>query len=84
MQTITGRVTDRQGQPVSDAILSIVRATAPVQDIAMMTDGRGRFSLIDLPEGKFRLQIVSDDGSERATVDFSVPHQKGFLDVQLS
>ncbi|WP_104420243.1 carboxypeptidase-like regulatory domain-containing protein [Neolewinella xylanilytica] len=83
MQSIEGLLVDRSGRPVADATLSIVQATAPVADIAMMTDGSGRFYLDDLPSGRFRLQVMPPDGSGQTTVDFAVPRANGLLRIQL-
>ena len=82
-QTIEGRITDRHGRPVADATLSIVRATAPVPDIAMMTDRRGRFYLDHLAPGRYRLRVSVGDGGQGRTVDFTVPRPGGRLDLQI-
>lgn len=82
MQTIEGVLLDAEGRPVADATLSLVSATAPVPDIAMMTDRRGRFFLDDLPEGRFRLRVTPPGGGGR-TVEFTVPRPDGRLRLQL-
>jgi hypothetical protein len=56
-----GRVVDTAGRPVPDAFVSVVWGTAPVPEIALVTEADGSF-LIGLPAGRFRLQANTADG----------------------
>ncbi|CAH0998835.1 hypothetical protein LEM8419_00150 [Neolewinella maritima] len=82
MQTINGKLVDQYGAPVADATLSIVRASAPVPDIAMLSDHAGRFYLDDFPNGSYRLQVTVDGISE--AVDFTVPRPTASLTIRIN
>jgi hypothetical protein len=56
-----GRVLDRQGHPVEGALIGVEWGTAPVPEIALVSDADGRFAL-DLPAGRFRIWVHAPDG----------------------
>ncbi len=58
-----GRVFDADGEPVPDALISIVASTVPMPEIALISDDQGRFAL-RLPAGHFTLRAHGSDGSE--------------------
>jgi hypothetical protein len=51
----TGRVVDRKGDPVPEALVSIVESTVPMPEIALQSDHGGHFAL-RLPPGRFKLR----------------------------
>jgi hypothetical protein len=64
-----GRVVDADGQVVAGALVTIVSASAPVPEIALVTDEDGSFSL-GLPRGRFRLRASTvDQRSGEAEID---------------
>jgi hypothetical protein len=63
-----GRVVDASGQPVPDALVTIVESTVPMPEIALMCDAGGRFSL-RLPPGRFRFRAHGGGGSGDADVE---------------
>jgi hypothetical protein len=56
-----GRVVNADGVPVPRARVTIVAATVPMPEIALLTDPDGRFELA-LPEGRFRLRAHGPRG----------------------
>ncbi len=50
-----GRVVDVSGNPVAGALVTIVRASVPMPEIAIVADSEGRFSLF-LPAGRFTIR----------------------------
>jgi len=56
-----GRVVTADGVPVSRARVTIVEATVPMPEIALITDPDGQFELA-LPEGRFRLRAHGPRG----------------------
>lgn len=56
-----GLVLDSNGLPVEDAVVTIEWGTAPMPEIALITDANGRFQL-DLPAGHFRLRAQTASG----------------------
>ena len=51
----SGRVVDRSGDPVPEALVSIVESTVPMPEIALLCDTGGNFGL-RLPPGRFTLR----------------------------
>jgi Carboxypeptidase regulatory-like domain len=63
-----GRVVDPEGFGVSDAIVAVVRGTAPTPEIGIRSDADGRFR-IALPLGDFEIEARAPDGrTGRASV----------------
>jgi hypothetical protein len=56
-----GRVVNADGVPVARARVTIVAATVPMPEIALLTGPDGRFEL-ELPEGRFRLRAHAAAG----------------------
>lgn len=52
---------DAAGQPVAEAFVSVIRGTAAVPEIALVTDADGTFQ-IGLPPGRFQLRANTADG----------------------
>lgn len=60
-ERLLGRVVDAGQRPVAGAMVSVIEATAPVPEIALVTDEDGRFALGVRP-GTYRLQANAVDG----------------------
>lgn len=56
-----GRVVDADGVPVARARVTIVAASVPMPEIALLTGSNGDFELA-LPEGRFRLRAHGPRG----------------------
>ncbi|MCK1506841.1 carboxypeptidase-like regulatory domain-containing protein [Bradyrhizobium sp. 18] len=61
-----GRVTDRQGTGVGDALVYVVQGTASTPEIAVKCDAAGHFRLA-LPPGQFRIEARSMAGAVGST-----------------
>jgi hypothetical protein len=63
-----GRVLDPNGLGVAEAIVAVVRGTAPTPEIGIRSNDEGRFR-IALPPGKFEIEARAPDGrTGRATI----------------
>ena len=72
ISVISGRVLSADGQPVAGARVFFVSSPVPVPDVALLTDGTGRFSLTAPVPGAYRIGCSSDEfGSATITVDVS-------------
>jgi hypothetical protein len=60
-ERLLGRVIGAKGEPVAEAMVAVVEATAPVPEIALVTDEDGRFALGVRP-GTYRLRATTRDG----------------------
>jgi hypothetical protein len=70
ISVISGRVLSADGQPIAGARVFFVSSPVPVPDIALLTDGTGRFSLTAPVPGAYRIGCSSDKfGSATITVD---------------
>jgi Carboxypeptidase regulatory-like domain len=70
ISVISGRVLSADGQPVAGARVSFVSSPVPVPDVALLTDGTGRFSLTAPVPGAYRIGCSSDEfGNATITVD---------------
>jgi Carboxypeptidase regulatory-like domain len=70
ISVISGRVLSADGQPVAGARVFFVSSPVPVPDVALLTDGTGRFSLTAPVPGAYRIGCSSDEfGSATITVD---------------
>ena len=70
ISVISGRVLSAAGQPIAGARVFFVSSPVPVPDIALLTDGTGRFSLTAPVPGAYRIGCSSDKfGSATITVD---------------
>ncbi len=65
--TVRGVVTDHEGRPVPRATVVVVDGTAPVPEIALVTDDAGRFGL-KLPRGRFTLEAQGEGGAKGQTI----------------
>lgn len=65
---LVGRVVDQRGDPVPDALVSIVEGTVPMPEIALLVDAGGRFRL-RLPDGRFTLRAHAAGGSGDTEVE---------------
>jgi hypothetical protein len=64
-----GRVVDADGRVVGGALVTVVSASTPVPEIALVTEQDGSFSL-GLPAGRFRLRANTVDArSGEAEID---------------
>ncbi len=57
---IEGVVQDARGRPVAGARVSWAHAPMPVPDMAVLTDGQGRFVLSAPAPGPYKLRADSD------------------------
>ena len=64
----SGRVVDRNGAPVPDALVSIVESTVPMPELALRADSGGAFG-VGLPSGRFTLRAHSASGWGDAEVE---------------
>jgi Carboxypeptidase regulatory-like domain len=70
ISVISGRVLSADGQPIAGARVFFVSSPVPVPDIALLTDGTGRFSLTAPVPGAYRIGCSSDKfGSATITLD---------------
>lgn len=60
---VTGVVVDSGGNPIEDARAYFLEGPSPVPDIAVLTDGDGRFTLSAPVPGTYRLQVAAEDFS---------------------
>lgn len=78
---LSGRVVSGNGRTACvDASVAIVGGPASAPDLAALTDDQGRFSLTDLPAGRWRVRAISIDGAE-AIVDVVLPQLQEVLIV---
>jgi hypothetical protein len=54
-------VLDAADRPVAEAFVSVIEGTAPVPEIALVTEADGSFQ-IGLPPGRLRLRATTADG----------------------
>ena len=81
---ILGRVTDSAGEPVRDAVVMIVAATASHPDMAALTDDRGEYHLSGLAPGMYRVG-VNAEGRAPASLEVHLNSEEGAqLDFRLS
>jgi hypothetical protein len=66
---LLGRVINGRGDPVPDALVTIVDATVPMPEMSLLVDADGRFRL-RLPAGRFTLRAHSGSGVGDAQVDW--------------
>jgi len=64
---IQGEVVDDRGRPVPDARVMVVSGPGPLADVAMLTDGDGRFTL-GLDQARHYQLALHADGHESASV----------------
>lgn len=65
---LVGRVVDARGDPLPDALVTIVAGTVPMPEIALVVDDDGRFRL-RLPDGRFTLRAHAAGGSGETEVE---------------
>lgn len=58
--TITGQVTDAQGQPIAWATVMFTGASPPHPDIAAVTDGQGQYLHTNLIPGIYTVLINAE------------------------
>jgi protocatechuate 3,4-dioxygenase beta subunit len=67
---IEGRVVERHGQPVEEAVVLIVGDSPSHRDIAALTSGRGEYSFIYLLPGYYTLLVnVADFEPQEGSVE---------------
>ena len=67
---VSGRVLDALNRPVSGARVFVRQAPGPVPDLALLTDGDGRFTLSLPTSGRYELVCNSDElGATSITFD---------------
>lgn len=66
MGSVGGRVLNRSGEPIEDAVVMVAESTAGHRDIALMTDSQGTYRLEGLDPGEFVIVAHLPDGG-RAT-----------------
>jgi uncharacterized GH25 family protein len=64
---IQGEVVDDWGRPVPDARVMVVSGPGPLADVALLTDGDGRFTFGLDRAGQYQLAVYAD-GHESASV----------------
>lgn len=57
---IRGTVRDQEGAPIAGARVFYEAAPVAVPDVAILTDGRGRFALAAPVSGDYQLRCVAD------------------------
>lgn len=83
METIQGLILDQMGNPIPDATISMVQATAPVNDIGIMTNDQGRFFIDDLHPGRYTIRIFHGAGKV-SDFTFSIPLADPVLIIKLA
>lgn len=70
MTVLHGRVVDRKGDPVNDAVVYIVSAPMSLPDIGALTDEDGRFSFFAPVPGLYTLGARSERwGATQVDID---------------
>jgi len=59
----SGTVLDAERSPVQGALVAVEWGTAPTPEIAIETEGDGRFSIALPAEGRYRLRATALDGT---------------------
>jgi hypothetical protein len=80
---VRGEVVDPAGRPVSDAAITVLRASGNFPDIAPLTDAEGRFALDDLPAGEWVFQALAPDGRIGEAAVNIPPGQLAVLTIRL-
>ena len=71
--TITGIVLDPQGNPAKDCIVSAQQANEKMREpLQATTDEKGAFTLKDVPEGQYNLNVRTRDLKGKAIKTVSV------------
>jgi Carboxypeptidase regulatory-like domain len=86
LSTIAGQVLNAQGQPVAGARVFIVSAPGAVPDVALLSDGQGRFTLPAPLPGRYELGAHGDAGGSARVTAVVTSHQETqvVLHLQLS
>jgi hypothetical protein len=71
---LLGRVVDGRGEPVPDALVTIVDGTVPMPEMSLLVDEHGRFRL-RLPVGRFTLRAHSGSGVGEARLEWPADSQ---------
>lgn len=71
--SITGRVIDAEGQPVSGATVAITGGTQPFPDIAAVTNSQGAFRFGGMQPGSYDLEVHKGTATGQAQVVVSAP-----------
>lgn len=79
LNRIHGTVLDCRGNPVSDAILSMVASSAVLPELAIVADASGVFRMA-LPSGRYAIEAQSTELRSTARVTFDV---SGPMDLQV-
>lgn len=70
-ETISGRVVNRSGAPLSGVAVSIAQSDQPHRDIAAITAADGTFRLNGLKPGNYLLEAHADGQTGAASVRLS-------------
>jgi len=71
--TITGIVVDPQGNPAKDCVVTAQQANEKMRDpLQTTTDEKGAFTLKDVPEGQYNLNVRTRDLKGKAIKTVSV------------
>ncbi|HEX8219340.1 MAG TPA: carboxypeptidase-like regulatory domain-containing protein [Chloroflexia bacterium] len=81
---ILGRVTDSDGEPVRDAVVMIVSATASHPDIAALTDEQGNYRLSGLAPGIYRVGVNAEQRAPSSSEVRLNSEEGAQLDFKLS
>jgi len=68
MTTISGRVVDANGRGIAGARVMVTAAPGPVPDMAMLTDGEGRFVIGAARPGSYTIAATTDDAAGEHSV----------------
>lgn len=82
-RVITGVVRDNAGKPIADARIYFTDSPMPLPDIAMLTDGNGKYSLSVPSAGKYTIGYNADGFAPETTTVKIESEQKVHLDIRL-
>jgi hypothetical protein len=80
--TIAGRVHLPDGTPIVEARVSIASGPVPTPDVALLTDGEGRFRLHVPTSGHYEVACHAD-GMAPASVRVAISSDVSSIDVDL-
>lgn len=80
---ITGTVRTDAGQAIEGARIYFISGPVALPDIAILTDGQGRFSLAAPTAGKYELGCTADGFAEARVTVTVVQGQAAKVEIQL-
>lgn len=81
---ISGTVCDADGVPLADARVWIAKGPAPTKDVAILTDGEGKFVLSVRAAGDYEVACAADGYQSREVRVHVSPDSGGAADVRLA